>query len=186
MTYLNDWMLLGLIVGLMCGGLVAGRSVGSLAACWLTGGAWLGFRLADRLWKLAVVELRTENPQLDLASWIPTTYGLLFVVLVLPSVLGVLWLRPAKTFSLPDSWEDLVGALAGLACAVVLFLALVQAHVMHPDAPKKIPVTLDAVRPLLSKLGQTHIAPNAQPGALAKPETPATPTAAPAPAARPR
>ncbi len=182
MTYLNDWMLLGLIVGLMCGGLVAGRYLGSLAACWLAGGAWLGFRLADRLWKLAVMELRADNPQLDLVFWIPASYGLLFLGLLLPSVLGVLWLRPRKTFSLPDSWEDLVGALAGLACALVLFLGLVQAHVMHPDAPKKIPVTLDAVRPLLSKLGQIHTAPNAQPGAPAKAEAPPPP----APAARPR
>lgn len=177
MKFFNDWMVLGLVIGLVCGGLVAGRRIGSLAACWLAGGAWLGFRLADRLWKLAVMELRADDPQVDLVMWIPVSYLVLFLVLLAPSVIGVVWLLPKKTFSLPGSWEDLVGAVGGLVCALVIFLGFVQAHVMHPEGPKHIPNTLDTVRPLLAQLGQIYYAPNSQPGAPAKPEAPPPPVA---------
>jgi hypothetical protein len=170
MKFINDWMVLGLVIGLACGGLVAGRKMGSLAACWLAASAWLGFRLADRLWKVTVMELRADDPQLDLVFWIPITYGFLFVCMLLPAVVGLVWLRPKKSFTLPGSGEDWAGALGGLALMFILFLGLVQSHVMHPLGPERIPNTLDAVRPLLSGLGQAHYAPNTQPGATIKPE----------------
>lgn len=182
MKFINDWMVLGLVIGLLCAGLVAGRRLGSLAACWLAAGAWLGFRLADQLWKVTVMELRADDPKLDLVTWVPLSYGLLFLVLPLTAVIGVCWLRPKKTFALPGSWEDAAGTVAGLACAFILFLGTVQAHVMHPLGAERIPQTLSAVRPLLESLGQQHYAPNSQPGAPA-PKTKAETTA---PASAPR
>jgi len=163
MQYINDWVMLGLALGLLCGGLVAASKLGSLAACFLTASAWLGFRMADRLWKIAVVELRAADARLDLAFWIPITYGALFLILFVPMLLGLAWLRPKKDFELPGVIEHLVAACGGMATAFLLLLAFTQAQVMHPLAPERIPNTLLAVRPLLSALGQKRVAPTAPP-----------------------
>ncbi len=171
MQYINDWMVLGLVVGLLCGGLVAGPRFGSLAAWWLAGGAWLGFRLADRLWRSAVTELRAEDASLDLAFWLPVAYGALFLALFVPVACWALSLRAKRDFQLPSDAEGWVAAAGGAVTGFILMLALVQAHVLHPLAPKSIPATLALARPVLSALGQKHVAPiAASPAGLPAPK----------------
>jgi hypothetical protein len=170
MQYVNDWMVLGLVVGLLCGGLVAGRRFGSLAAWWLAGGAWLSFRLADRLWRTAVTELRADDPGLDMAFWLPVAYGALFLALFVPVACWALSLKAKRDFQLPGGAEALVASAGGAVTGLILTLALVQAHVLHPLAPRSIPATLAVARPVLSALGQKYVAPIA-----------ASPAAPPAP-----
>jgi len=171
MQYVNDWMVLALVVGLLCGGLVAGRRFGSLTACWLAGGAWLSFRLSDRLWRTAVTELRADDANLDLAFWLPVAYGVLFLALFVPVAFWARSLEAKRHFQLPGVFEGVIAAAGGLATGLLLALALVQSHVLHPLAPRCIPATLAVARPVLSALGQKYVAPiAASPAALPPPK----------------
>lgn len=163
MKFMNDWIGLALALTLVCGGLVAGRRLGVVAAWWLAGGAWLGLRFSDRMWKPAVIEMRESYPGLELATCIPLTYALLFAALFIPTVIWIAITRPKSDFALPAGSEVGLGYTGGLVAGVMLFLALVQSHVMHPDARENMPRTIGWGASVLSGLGQQHVAPSGTP-----------------------
>lgn len=164
MKFMNDWIGLALTFGFLCGGMVAGRRFGTVAAWWLAGGCWLAFRLADAMWRPALARLRSGDPELNVAAWIPLTYGMLFAAVLLPTVVWMLLVRPGRDVVLPgksDTWLSMAG---GLAAGGVLLLALTQAHVMHPVIRERMPETMGLAEPLLKGLGQQHTGPGGEAG----------------------
>lgn len=157
MKFMNDWIGLALAIALLAGGLVAGRRLGAISALWLASACWLAFRLADTAWRSALMELRVADPDLDVATWVPLAYGMLFLALLLPSIVGLLLIRPGEDVVLPGKAAPLLGAVGGLAMGTLLFLGLVQAHVRHPVIQETMPGTLGAVTPVLRLLGQKEI-----------------------------
>lgn len=179
MKFMNDWISLALILGLVGGGVVAGRRLGVVAAWWLAAGAWLAFRLADAVWKPVVIDLRARNPGIDLTSAIPLSYGALFVAALIPTLILLVIVRPKNDYKLPGDTDVPLGVLGGLIAGGLLVLALAQAHIMHPVAKERMPLTLAVVRPVLAVLGQQNI------GATSPAPAPAASgSPAPLPAAR--
>jgi hypothetical protein len=169
MSYMNDWIAFALGVSFLCGGLVAGRRLGVVAAWWLAGGAWLAFRFADVVWKPVVINLRAGSPDMDLASGIPLTYGLLFAAVLTPTLVFLVCVRPKKDFGLPGKIELPLGLLGGMVAGVVLLLALAQSHIMHPVIKERMPLTIRIAGPVLGALGQQNIGvPAPAPAAPAK------------------
>jgi hypothetical protein len=157
MKFINDWMILALAVGLVFGGLAAGRKMGAIAACWLAGGSWLAFRMADRLWRPAVNELMAANPGLDLETWLPASYGILFATMLVPIAVLILFMQPKRDVPLPGKTNESIGMAGGVAAGLVLLLALVQAQVMNADARERMPLTTGGAGPVLGVLGQQHV-----------------------------
>jgi hypothetical protein len=157
MMFFNDWIGLALVLGFVCAGFVAGRRLGVIAAWWLAGGLWLAFRLADAVWKPVVVELRASNPDMNLVTAIPLTYGLLFFAGLMPTLILLGIVRPKSDFKLPGDSHLPLGVLGGLVAGGLLFLAGSQAHIMHPVITERMTLTHSLVRPVLSALGQQNI-----------------------------
>lgn len=156
MKFMNDWIGLALALGFLCGGFVIGRRFGAVTSWWLAGGAWLAFRLADTVWKPAVIAWRTQNPEGELSSGIPFVYGFLFLALLAPTLVWVVILRPGDDVALPGKSQVALGVAGGAVLGAVLLFALVQAHVMHPVVRERMPGTMELAGTVLRGLGQQH------------------------------
>ncbi len=154
---MNDWIALGLAFGVLCGGLALGRSVGTVAAWWLAGGAWLAFRLADRVWRPVVIELRASTPDLDVVTWVPLAYGMIFAAMFIPTVVWLLIVQPKDDVPLPGKADAILGVTGGGLAGLVLVLAAVQAHVLHPLARERMPATMELAASALGALGQNYV-----------------------------
>lgn len=169
MDYVTDWMMLALALGLCAGGVLIGRRSGPLTACWLAGGAWLALRFADRLWRPVISDLRLSDRALDLEFWLPASYALLFAGLLLFVVAWILLLKPeAREVELPGRLGGGLSAGAGACAGLLVLLAAAQAQAMSPGAEKRIPRALGLARPVLTALGQHHVAPFTAPATEAK------------------
>ncbi len=169
MDYFTDWMMLALAVGLCAGGVSIGRRAGPLTACWLAGGAWLALRFADRLWRPVISELRLGDRALDLEFWLPASYALLFGGLLLVVVAWILLLKPgAHEVELPGRLGEGLASCSGACAGLLVLLAVAQSQAMSPEADKRIPQALGLARPVLTALGQQHVAPFAGPAPGAK------------------
>ena len=164
MDYVTDWMMLALALGLCAGGISLGRRTGPLTACWLAGGAWLALGFADRLWRPVISELRLGDRALDLEFWLPVSYALLFGGLLLFVVIWVLLLKPdARELELPGRLGEGLSSGAGACAGLLVLLAVAQSQAMSLEAEKRIPRALGLARPVLTALGQHHVAPFAGP-----------------------
>lgn len=164
MNFVDEWMSIALAIAFVCGGLVIGRKIGGIGAFWLTGATWFAFRLTDSMWKAAVIEVRAGNPGLDLVTWIPVTYGLVFAAVWAPMVMVILIAQPKREVELPGTSDAWVGMVGGFFAGAILMLALLQAYVMHPVVKKQMPFTIEATAGLLSALGQEHRGQQVEPG----------------------
>jgi hypothetical protein len=154
---MNDWMILALMVGLACGGLAAGRKMGAIAACWLAGGVWLAFRAADRLWRPAVKEMMEATPELDLVTWLPASYCILFALVLVPIVVLILFMQPKRDVPLPGRVNEVLGMAGGLMAGLVLLLATLQAQIMDAESKERMPQSMEAAAAVLGALGQQHV-----------------------------
>ncbi len=160
MNYINDWMMLSLAFALICGGGVLGRLLGTVASAWLAGLLWLAFRFTDRLWRDTVAEMRDGDPRLDFAFWVPASYGLLFAGFLLPFLIWFLYSkRQTRAITLPGSFTEILGPIGGLAAGFILLCASMQAQLLQADVEKRAPEMTRIARPLLTSLGQRHVAP---------------------------
>lgn len=157
MKFMNDWTVLALALGLLCGGVAAGRRMGVIATCWLAGGAWLAFRLADYLWRPWFAGVRKASPDVDLEIWLPLSYGIPFFVMLALTAVFVACVQPKREFPLPGPLQNLVATASGLATGGLLLLAILQAHIMSPLARERMPVSMRTAAPVLSFLGQKHV-----------------------------
>lgn len=164
MKFINDWMILCLGLGLVCGGAALGRQLGAATSAWLLGLLYLAFRFADRLWKDVVAELRTADAALDFVFWVPTTYGLLFTCFLLPFFIWLLYARKkVQDMNLPGSFTEILGPVCGLLAGFILLCATVQSQLLQPDVDRRLPETTRIARAVLVNLGQTHVAPSRVP-----------------------
>ncbi|AHF90446.1 hypothetical protein OPIT5_09800 [Opitutaceae bacterium TAV5] len=159
MKFLNDWVTLGLAFGLVFGGAVVGRRLGSFAAIWLAGAVCLTFRLADAIWKPGVAELHRFAPGIESADTVSLTWVLLFLGPLVPVVALVLVLQPGKHAPLPRAAEAAAGVIAGLVAGIVLLAGLVQSQAFNPEVRANMPYTWRWAQPALEAAGQTHTKP---------------------------
>lgn len=160
MDYVTDWMMLALALGLCAGGVSLGRRAGPLTACWLAGGAWLALRFADRLWRPVISDMRLGDRALDLEFWLPASFALLFGGLMLVVVIWILLIKPgAREVEFPGRLGEGLSAGAGACAGLLVLLAAAQSQAMSPEAEKRIPRALGLARPVLTALGQHHVAP---------------------------
>lgn len=165
MKFINDWMILCLGLGLVCGGAALGRQLGAATSAWLLGLLFLAFRFADTLWREVVAEMRTADPKLDFIFWVPTSYGLLFAGFLLPFLLWLLYARKSvRALSLPGAFTEILGPVCGLSAGFVLLCAVVQSQLLQPDVERRLPETTRIARSVLTDLGQKHVAPTRPPG----------------------
>ncbi len=116
----------------------------------------MAFRLADTVWKPAVIAWRADNPGAELSTGIPLVYGVLFLALLAPTVVWIFLVRPGADVALPGKSGVVLGVAGGAALGAVLLLALVQAHVMHPVVRERMPGTMELAESMLRGLGQRH------------------------------
>ncbi|WP_043585860.1 hypothetical protein [Geminisphaera colitermitum] len=159
MKFMNDWVALALAFGLVCGGCVIGRRIGSFAAIWLAGAAWLALRMADAIWEPATRELGRMAANLEAAEALPAAYGLLFAGTLLPTVLLLLVLRPTGNVELPARIEPGAAIFAGMVAGVLVLAAVLQSHIQVPDVHEAMPRTMVWTKSALDAMGQTHTAP---------------------------
>ena len=168
MNFLNDLTVFCLGVGLPLGGLVLGRRIGPVSACWAAAGLFLALRFADRLWRAVFLDLRAADPSIDAAFWLGASFALLFLGLLALVVLWLLAVRPApREYALPGPSAEVVAMVAGGVGGLLLVLAIIQSQSMRPDADTRLSRSLGIARPILTALGQTRVAP-----APAVPESP--------------
>ena len=166
MDYMTDLTITCLGAGLVLGGAALAQRVGTLAACWGAGGAWLGLRFADRLWRSVFTEMREGDAALDFDFWLPVSFGLLFAGMFVAVAALIVWVRPRpREFTLPGKTGEVLSFVAGGAAGALVLLALVQSQVLSASAEKRMPRALEWARPVLGALGQEHLAsPKSAPG----------------------
>ena len=156
---MTDLTIACLGAGLVLGGAALGQRVGALAACWGAGGAWLGLRFADRMWRSVFTEMREGDAALDFDFWLPVSFGLLFAGMFVAVAVLIAWVRPRpREFALPGKTGEVLSFVAGGAAGALVLLALVQSQVMSASAERRIPRALEWGRPVLSALGQERVA----------------------------
>lgn len=156
MKFMNDWVALGLAFGLICGGSVLGRKIGSIAAIWLAGATWFALRMADAIWEPATRELSKMAANMDAAETLPIAYGLLFVCTLLPTILLLLILRPTGNVELPTRLEPGTSILAGILAGTLMLAAVLQSQIQTPETHDAMPRTMTWTQSALEAIGQTH------------------------------
>ena len=160
MSYLTDFTIICLTVGLILGGAVLGQRVGAVAALWGAGGGWLALRFADRMWRPVFTEMRENDAALDFEFWLPVSFALLFAGMLAAVVAWIAVVRPRPNeIALPSKVGEALALFSGGAAGALVLLALIQSQVMSATVQKRMPQAVEWARPVLSALGQERLEP---------------------------